>query len=475
MTQTANPPKVFISYSWTSEEHKKYVLNLAEKLRSDGVDVILDRWDLKKGHDKYAFMEKMVNDPTVGKVLVVSDRVYAEKADERKGGVGTESQIISQEIYGNVAQEKFIPIVTEFDDEGKPCLPTFMKARIYTDLSSDEKYFSGYEEILRAIFGKPAVVKPQLGVPPSYITDDSPRPLKTIHKFAAFRDAIKHEKASSGAASAEYLQTLLESFEDFRIDVKKNDYDDDLVNSIREFKPYRDQFIEYASLIAQYSSDHKYYEQIFDFFEKAMEYHYPPEGVTPYYEGWYDNYRFVLWELFIYLVAVLIENKAFDAIDLFLGETYFVNTSVGGRSMYFKKFNSYCQALDEIRNKRLQLSRESFSADLLKERADIKRFSFEHLMQADFVLALRSVLLLPHSDHWYPRTLHLRPWRRGPFEIFQKAESKRHFDAITRLFHVTNKQDLLTKLGAAQKPQDPRSWERDLAKLVNSERLYGGE
>ena len=115
MTQTANPPKVFISYSWTSEEHKEYVLNLAEKLRCDGVDVILDRWDLKKRHDKYAFMERMVNDPTVDKVLVVSDRMYAEKADERTGGVGTESQIVSQEIYGNVAQEKFIPIVTELD------------------------------------------------------------------------------------------------------------------------------------------------------------------------------------------------------------------------------------------------------------------------------------------------------------------------------------------------------------------------
>lgn len=38
-------PKVFISYSWDTEngddEHKKWVRDLATKLRSHGVDVIL--------------------------------------------------------------------------------------------------------------------------------------------------------------------------------------------------------------------------------------------------------------------------------------------------------------------------------------------------------------------------------------------------------------------------------------------------
>ncbi len=80
--------------------------------------------DLKEGHDKYAFMEQMVTDPNVSKVLIVSDKSYAEKADSRKGGVGIESQIISDEIYRKVVQEKFVPIVTQYDDDG-PCLPVF--------------------------------------------------------------------------------------------------------------------------------------------------------------------------------------------------------------------------------------------------------------------------------------------------------------------------------------------------------------
>ena len=51
-------PKTFISYSWSSPQHEEWVLNLATELRESGVDVVLDKWDLKEGHDSNAFMEK---------------------------------------------------------------------------------------------------------------------------------------------------------------------------------------------------------------------------------------------------------------------------------------------------------------------------------------------------------------------------------------------------------------------------------
>jgi len=110
-----------MSYSWTDQEHTDWVVALAERLMGDAIEVVLDRWDLREGHDKYVFMEKMVTDATVTKVLMICDKGYKAKADDRAGGVGTESQIISAEVYGKVAQEKFIPVVVEHDD-GHPCL-----------------------------------------------------------------------------------------------------------------------------------------------------------------------------------------------------------------------------------------------------------------------------------------------------------------------------------------------------------------
>jgi hypothetical protein len=45
--------------------------------------VILDKWDLKEGHDAVAFMEKMVTDSEIKKVIIVTDQIYDCKADER--------------------------------------------------------------------------------------------------------------------------------------------------------------------------------------------------------------------------------------------------------------------------------------------------------------------------------------------------------------------------------------------------------
>ena len=132
-------PKLFISYSWSNASHEQWVLALATELRESGVDAVLDKWDLKEGHDAVAFMEKMVTDKEISKVIIVTDKVYASKADERDGGVGTETQIISKEVYVNQEQSKFVAVVAEKDGAGKPYLPTYYKSRIYIDLSESEK------------------------------------------------------------------------------------------------------------------------------------------------------------------------------------------------------------------------------------------------------------------------------------------------------------------------------------------------
>ena len=51
------PPKVFISYSHDSQLHKDWILGLATRLVKNGVEVILDQWDIALGGDLPRFME----------------------------------------------------------------------------------------------------------------------------------------------------------------------------------------------------------------------------------------------------------------------------------------------------------------------------------------------------------------------------------------------------------------------------------
>lgn len=186
-------PKVFISYSWVVADK---VLELAERLvNPGGVDVILDKWDLKEGHDKYAFMEQAVNNPEITHVLLICDKSYADKANGRTGGVGDETVIISAEVYGKMEQEKFIPIVFEKNDKGNPYLPAYVKTRIYFDLSDEDTYEEQYERLLRNLHGKPAHRKPKLSAPPEWLNDED-------ISFSAIRDLVKQLKGGSGKSSS---------------------------------------------------------------------------------------------------------------------------------------------------------------------------------------------------------------------------------------------------------------------------------
>jgi len=55
-------PKAFISYSWDDETHKAWVKELAKRLRSDGVETILDQWHVIPGDQMPEFMEKAIRE-----------------------------------------------------------------------------------------------------------------------------------------------------------------------------------------------------------------------------------------------------------------------------------------------------------------------------------------------------------------------------------------------------------------------------
>ena len=50
----ATPPKLFVSYSWSNADHEAWVLALAVSLVESGVEVLLDKWQLRDGHEKGA-------------------------------------------------------------------------------------------------------------------------------------------------------------------------------------------------------------------------------------------------------------------------------------------------------------------------------------------------------------------------------------------------------------------------------------
>lgn len=454
-------PKLFVSYSWTSPDHENRVVSLATELRENGVDVILDKWDLREGNDAIAFMEKMVADPSVGKVVMLCDAAYAAKADARSGGVGTEAQIISPEVYANQSQDKFVAVVLERDDQGHPCVPTYYRSRIHIDLSDPSMYTENFEQLLRWVFDRPLYVKPDLGRLPEFLRQEEALSLGTSSRYRRAIEAIRAGREYALAATEEYLTYLCSQLETLRVDPAADPFDEAVLASIASFTPYRNEVIDVLLALSLYLNTpdvppllHRFFEQLIPFLDS-------PQGTSSYREWDYDNFRFIVGELFLYAIASLIRYERFDAAASIMETEFYVP----GRSSYgrdvmvpFTDLQRYMPSF-EARKARLKSNRISLEADLMKERCAGTGLEFRQLMQADFILFMRAALHHADSSGWWPETLvYLGHWSQ-PFEVFARSKSGRYFERSKRLLGIVSKEELLPLLQAwADDPRNLPRW-----------------
>ena len=440
-------PKLFISYSWSNPEHEQWVVDLAEQLVESGIEVILDKWDLKEGHDAIAFMEKMVTDPAIKKVAIICDEIYAQKADNRAGGVGTETQIISREVYEKSSQDKFVAVLSKKDANGKPCLPTYYSSRIYIDLSDQDHYVQEFERLVRWVYDKPLYIKPELGKPPSFITDSSAASLGTTVLFRRALDAIKNGKSYAAGAFDDYCSTLTTNLERFRLTTTDGEFDDAVAQSIEDFLPYRNEFIQIISAISQYSTSDDFIQRIHKLLEDLIPYLTRPEGVSQWRDWDFDNYKFILRELLLYTIVILIKQERFEQTSTLLRQQYYSPQTQRdlGLEDPMVDFTTFCNSIRSLqhRNQRLNLNRASLSADLLRERCTGTGYHLEDLMQADFVAFMRSELnAVSNVMRWWPETLVFRNQANPPFEIFARASSRTYFEKVRPLLDIKSPKDL---------------------------------
>lgn len=182
-------PTVFISYSHDSEAHKDWILQLATRLRSNGVNVILDRWNLSLGSSISLFMEKGLSDSQ--RVICVCSSPYVNKANNGLAGAGYEKQIMTAELIKDQNTKWIIPLIKNNPDPKKT--PTFLGGRMYIDFEDANLYETKYEELLRDVLGEPVLPIPPIGK----------NPFQTIKDFAQQNFIPSSEKFVSPAISGE--------------------------------------------------------------------------------------------------------------------------------------------------------------------------------------------------------------------------------------------------------------------------------
>lgn len=435
--------KVFISYCWTSPEHEDWVHSLAERLMSNGVDIRYDKWDLKEGQDKFSFMESMIQDETIDKVLIICDKGYKEKADKRKGGVGTETQIITPELYNKVNQTKFIPIIAEQGDSFDSYMPIFIKSRKGIDMSSLATYEDGYEQLLRAIYKKPKYTKPQLGTMPSFLEEGGKKNYKTKNINASLKNCIIKSPDLCSFHIKDFIDEFKNALGEFKINKEDltQPYDEIIYNKIHEMLPLRDDYVTFIDTVCKFKKlDIDLIIKLFEKLYALTEF----QGNGSFIETQFDQYRFFLLEIFLYTVVILLKNEEYSNLNILINAPYFVNYRFGRNDSHsdFTAFRFYVNSL-ESRNKRLQLSKVSFTAQALIDRSVINGTSYkDELIDADILLYYISYLKTKDAYcSWFPTT-YIYKERYDKVDILRRLVSKRHFDKIKILFNVNTEPEL---------------------------------
>ncbi len=159
------PPKVFISYSHDSADHAARVLKLANVLRRDGVDAIIDQYVTFPAEGWPAWMDAQIRDNDF--VIMVCSASYFRRIVRREAsrdglGVAWEGSLIYNHIYitkGDLS--RFVPVL--LNDGSLDYIPELLRAGGHYLVETQ----NGYEGLLRRLFRLPTAQVPPIGIPPS--------------------------------------------------------------------------------------------------------------------------------------------------------------------------------------------------------------------------------------------------------------------------------------------------------------------
>lgn len=448
--------------------------DLGERLMNDGIDVVLDEWSLKDGQDLNSFMEQMVTDKSIKRVIIVSDAQYAEKANVRKGGVGTESQIISEEVYKKVRQEKFVPLLRERDAEGKPCLPVFLKSRKYIDFSDADKEGESYDQLIRNIHERPVRRKPALGKPPSHLFEDDAVVIPGAQKGKRFRDLVTSGKGNPSAAFGDFAEEFLLNLEDLRLVYshdQKHTWCQTIFDNIEKAKAYRNVYVDVVRIGVMHVREEWFMPSLFSFLEHLLPFQFRPEGRGSFFKCSEDNYKFVVYELFLYTLAAFIKARRYEDGRSLLDHNYVAPETFNGQrleSFSFTLFNTHAESLEGECANRGDTRRLSVMAELLHDRADRKDIRFFDLLQAEAICCIAACRRSRYCG-WYPRSF-IYAGRAGKLELFVRAIDEQGFQPLKTLLQCPTPKEMIRSICSDQMNKSLSS--RDFWDLPGVEELF---
>lgn len=174
--------RVFISYAQENPDHNEEVLQLADRLRKQGVDARIDRYEPHPKQGWPTWMERQLLEADA--ILVVASKSYYERYNQNSGvgsGARFEAAIVKSLLLKNgVSFEKFAVVI--FSAEDTRFIPELLQGCSRYTLNE------GYENLYRWLTQQPDVLAAPLGEVVTLLPRHYPG---TSHSFGSLCRALK--------------------------------------------------------------------------------------------------------------------------------------------------------------------------------------------------------------------------------------------------------------------------------------------
>ncbi|MBH8576910.1 TIR domain-containing protein [Nostocaceae cyanobacterium CENA369] len=157
--------KVFISYSHDSEEHKKRVKELSERLNKiDGIKCVLDQDVVKLEYKWPRWMSEKIEEADF--VIIICTKQYKERAYKKRGsGVYMEASLIETLLSYDSNYNKFLSVI--FSEKGtdiRVYIPTFLLGlNVHIlDVTNDKSYEAEFQQLCDRIKYQPSESRQKL-------------------------------------------------------------------------------------------------------------------------------------------------------------------------------------------------------------------------------------------------------------------------------------------------------------------------
>lgn len=443
-------PKVFISYAWTSDAYVNKVAAFASSLIKIGIEVLFDKFEMRPGNELNDFMEKSVKDATVTHVLLLLNKNYKDKADNRVGGVGKETQILSEELYNNVNQTKIIPVVFEKGDKGEIYKPAYLGSTYFVDLADESKYDSEFKLLVKSIYGETVYRKPELGKTPAWVTEEITFEPKISLLFATFKTQSNMDINNQNFIL--FLDDIKNKILDYDLAIDNTSNNDEFykkyLGKYNGLLPLRDEFLELVKNSFYVNTPEK---KIASFFEKI----YNGLKNTPYQNK--ELISILIHELFIYSIAFFLKTEKYTEVGYLLGKSYSVNSCGEHLSTYYAFYSDQHNYLDDAVKLRDDKNYYTGTGNLWIENVKVDFCSKADFTLAD-ILCFNYCLFGYRTDlvmHWFPITYVYGGSRYSGESVLAefavKLKTQEFFQECLRLFNYNTKDDFLTRYKEVEK------------------------